>query len=222
MSELLPRIAIVGGTGALGGGLAFRWARRGYKVVIGSRSVARSEAAADVINARLETSNVSGSDYVGAAESADIIVVAVPFSTHSDTMHVLRDVAAGKIVLDTTVPLVPPKVSRVQISDYWPAAGSAQKILGEQVKVVSAFHNVAAAHLQEDVDGDESDVLVFGNDPTAREAVIELVQATGHKGWHAGPIDNSVVGEALTSVLIFINKRYGIKGSGIKVTGSSE
>ncbi len=222
MSDPLPSIAIIGGTGALGSGLAFRWAKAGYPIMIGSRNAASSAEAAAALNARLSCSLVSGGENLAVAEQAQLIVVTVPFASHQSTMEKIRQAAVGKVVLDTTVPLVPPKVSRVQLSEYWPAARSAQKILGDQVRVVSAFHNVAAAHLQHDNGDEKSDVLVCGNDPAARAEVITLVEAAGYRGWHAGPIDNSVVGEALTSVLIFINKRYGIQGSGIQIVGHTQ
>ena len=224
MTKDLETIAIVGGTGALGSGLAFRWAHAGYKVAIGSRDANKGELAAEHLRARLPQADVVGSGNKEAAGQADIIVLTVPFAHHDATLEEIADVAVGKIVVDTTVPLVPPKVSRVQLSEDWPVAKKAQTILGDEVRVVSAFHNVAAAHLQQDPKHDESqvegDVLVYGNNLDARTSVIELVDATGLRGWHAGPIDNSVVSEALTSVLIFINKKYKLDGAGIKIMGS--
>ncbi|MGI9235052.1 MAG: NADPH-dependent F420 reductase [Woeseiaceae bacterium] len=219
MTNPLPRVAIIGGTGALGSGMAFRWARKGYQVVIGSRSVEKGESAASALHARVPSSAVTGTDNKDAASQADIIVLTVPYAHHRATLDQIKDVVAGKIVVDATVPLVPPKVARVQLSEDWPVAKTTQTILGDEVKVVSAFHNVAAAHLQEDGDHDDGDVLVYGNSNDAREAVIDLVKAAGLRGWHAGPIDNSVVSEALTSVLIFLNKKYKIPGAGIRIVG---
>jgi NADPH-dependent F420 reductase len=127
----------------------------------------------------------------------------------------------GKILVDTTVPLMPPKVMRVQLPAGGCAARLAQDALGENVRVVSAFQNVAAAHLQSaDAHLDDCDVLVTGNDADAREAIVKLAEEIGFKAWHAGSIDNSAVAEALTSVLIFMNKRYGIPGAGIRITGT--
>jgi NADPH-dependent F420 reductase len=218
MTNVLPRIAIVGGTGALGSGMAYRWASKGYKVVIGSRSSEKGEAAAAALRSRVPSS-VTGAGNKEAASQADIVVLTVPYAHHRATIDQIKDVVAGKIVVDATVPLVPPKVARVQLSEDWPIAKKAQSILGDDVDVVSAFHNVAAAHLQEDGDHDDGDVLVCGNSNDARETVIGLVEAMGLRGWHAGPIDNSVVSEALTSVLIFLNKKYKIGGAGIRITG---
>jgi NADPH-dependent F420 reductase len=222
VTKELPKIAVVGGTGALGSGLAFRWARAGYPVSIGSRDADKGRLAAEDLLVRLPQAEVSGAGNTDAAAQADIIVLTVPFAHHEKTLEEIAPVAEGKIVVDTTVPLVPPKVSRVQLSADWPVAKKAQSILGDKVRVVSAFHNVAAAHLQQEEAHDDGDVLVYGNNLDARTSVIELVEATGLRGWHAGSIDNSVVSEALTSVLIFINKKYKIDGAGIKITGLPE
>jgi NADPH-dependent F420 reductase len=219
MTDPLPRIAIVGGTGALGSGMALRWVSKGYNVVIGSRSKEKGEAAAAALRSRVPSSIVIGTDNRDAANQADIVVLTVPYALHRATLDVIKDAVRGKIVVAATVPLVPPKVARVHLSDDWPIAKTTQTILGADVNVVSAFHNVAAAHLQEDGDHDDGDVLVYGNSNDAREAVIDLVKATGLRGWHAGPIDNSVVSEALTSVLIFINKKYKVSGAGIRIVG---
>lgn len=219
MTDWLPQIAVIGGTGALGSGLAYRWARKGYAVVIGSRSQQKGEASAAALLEHLPAAEVKGTGNREAADEADIVVLTVPYAHHRATLDEIKPVLGGKIVVDTTVPLVPPKVARVQLSDDWPVAKTAQTILGDDVRVVSAFHNVAAAHLQEDGNHDDGDVLVYGNSNDARESVIHLVEAAGFRGWHAGSIDNSVVGEALTSVLIFINKKYKVDGSGIRIVG---
>ena len=216
----LPNLAIVGGTGALGTGLAYRWARAGYSVAIGSRSREKGAAAAAELRTRLPEATVSGAGNRDVAGTAAIIILTVPYAHHRSTLEDIKAEVQGKIVVDTTVPLVPPKVTRVQLSDDWPVAKSAQSLLGANVRVVSAFHNVAAAHLQLDEGHDDGDVLVCGNDNGARQAVVDLVAATGLRGWHAGSIDNSVASEALTSVLIFINKKYKIDGTGLRITGT--
>ena len=220
MTEPLPSLAIIGGTGALGTGLAYRWARAGYSVAIGSRSSEKGVAAAEELRTRVPDATVSGAGNCDVAATAAIVILTVPYAHHRSTLEAIKAEVQGKIVVDTTVPLVPPKVARVQLSDDWPVAKSAQLLLGEDVRVVSAFHNVAAASLQLDDSHDPGDVLVCGNNNDARQAVIDLVTATGLRGWHAGSIDNSVVSEALTSVLIFINKRYKMDGAGLRITGS--
>ena len=154
-----------------------------------------------------------------AARSADMVVVTVPFTHQTSTLQSIAGECAGKIVVDTTVPLVPPKVARVQLPPEGCAALIAQRVLGEGVRVVSAFHNVGAKHLRED-HAIDCDVLVFGDDIEARSQVAQLVEAAGMTAWEGGPLANSAAAEALTSVLIGINKRYGILGAGLRITGT--
>lgn len=215
-------IAVLGGTGNLGGGLAGRWLQAGYRVVIGSRTAEKAQQAATELSAMLnargvDNINVEAADNRAAAASADIVVLTVPFAHHASTLNDVRDVVQGKILIDVTVPLVPPKVARVQLPEEGSAGQIAQKILGEGVSVVSAFQNVAAVHLQDGSDL-ECDVLVCGDSKEARAAVIELVEAAGLRGFHAGSIANAAAVEAMTSLLIFINKQYKCH-SGIKLTG---
>jgi NADPH-dependent F420 reductase len=147
----------------------------------------------------------------------------VPFASHEATIESVREAVQGKIFVDTTVPLMPPKVMRVQLPEGGSAAKIAQQMLGENVRVVSAFHNIAAAHLFDDhVAESAGDVLVCGNDPAAREVVIGLCSDMGMQAWHAGAIDNSAVPEALTSVLIFLNKKYQLKGAGIRIVAEKK
>jgi NADPH-dependent F420 reductase len=222
MSNTLPTIAIIGGTGDLGTGLARRWLQAGYKVLIGSRTVDKAEAA--VVNLRKvlaergsQQVSVAALDNVAAATQGDIVVMTVPFGHHAGTLESVKAAVQGKIFVDVTVPLVPPKVARVQLPPQGSAGKIAQEILGENVRVVSAFQNVAAQHLQDD-HALECDVLVCGNDKDAREDVVKLVVAAGMRGFHAGSIDNSAAAEAMTSLLIFINKQYQCH-SGIRITG---
>ena len=211
MSATKPTIAILGGTGDLGGGLAVRWARAGYKIIIGSRTLEKAVDAAKPLGA-------AGMDNVSAAQACDIAVLTVPFANQKSTLESVRAELAGKILIDVTVPLVPPRVARVQMPPEGCAALAAQAVLGDGVTVVSAFQNVGASHLRDDHPVD-CDVLVCGDKLAAREQVITLVEAAGMRGWHAGPLANSVAAEALTSVLIGINKRYQIEGAGLRITG---
>jgi NADPH-dependent F420 reductase len=216
------RIAIVGGTGALGRGLMLRWASAGYSVTLGSRDKSKAEDVARDVNRALGIDNICGAENVEAAASADIVVITIPFSQHASTINSLRSVLQGKILVDVTVPLQPPNVKTVHLPEFGSAAKAAQVALGDGVRVVSAFQNIAAAHLQNLSHSLDCDVLVCGNDVDARDEVIGLVEAAGMKGWHAGRIDNSVVAEALTSALIFINGKYKIEGAGIKITGKGK
>lgn len=215
-----PILAVIGGTGALGTGLAMRWAAAGYPVVLGSRSREKAEAAAREIKIANGAPPVRGEDNAGAARAGDIVVIAVPYSNHDAILEEISDAVAGKIVVDAVVPLIPPKVSVVRLPENGSAAQAAQTRLGNRARVVAAFHNVAAAKLQSGGAVD-CDVLVFGNDREAREAVIALAEAAGTRGIDSGPIENAVAGEALTAVLIGINRRYKVAGAGIRITGIS-
>src|SRR6201991_2703381 len=208
-----PSIAILGGTGDLGSGLAKRWVAAGYSVVIGSRSAEKAQAFAKELG-----DSARGDDNVGAAKAADIVVLAVPFGNHEATRLEVKDAVQGKIVVDAAVPLVPPKVSVVQLPPEGSAAQIAQNLLGDGVKVVSAFHNVGATKLHAGGRAD-CDVLVFGNDKEARDLVIALAGEVATCGVDGGVLANSAAAEALTSVLIGINRRYKVNGAGIRITG---
>ncbi len=218
MASPLPTLAIVGGTGALGGGLARRWAAKGYPVVIGSRSAEKADAVARALEAEGLAGSLRGLGNAGAAAAGDIVVVTVPYGAHQATLADIKAAVAGKIVIDTTVPLTPPKVARAQLPPAGSAAQAAQDLLGEETQVVSALHNVAAHKLAAGAEID-CDVLVCGDQAVTREMVILLIEALGLRALHAGPLANSAAAEALTSVLIGINKRYKVDGAGIRITG---
>jgi len=224
-TENLPVLAILGGTGDLGTGLARRWAQAGYQVIIGSRTLEKAQAAAadlhEVMTARgVGEIAVQAMENLDAAEAADIVTLTVPFSHQTSTLEYVRAALQGKILIEVTVPLVPPKVARVQLPPQGSAGQIAQELLGDDVAVVSAFQNVAAVHLQEG-HGVDCDVLVCGNKREAREQVIALVEAAGLRGFHAGMINNAAAAEALTSVLIVINKQYNCH-AGIRITGPGD
>jgi NADPH-dependent F420 reductase len=206
-------IAVVGGTGNLGAAIAWRLARAGRDVIIGSR---KAEAA---IEKAVELGHgLKGMANTDAAAAAGLIIVTVPFAAQEGTLADIRPHVAGKIVVDTTVPLVPPKVMRVQLPAEGSAAARAEAMLGEGVTMVSAFHNVAAHKLAQDIDVG-CDVLVFGDDKAARTKVVALADAMGLRGLHGGALVNSAAAEALTSILIFMNKTYKVDGAGIRITG---
>ncbi len=217
MSEDRPVIAVVGGTGKLGAGLARRLANAGYTLIIGSREASRAEQAAAALAADTG-GRVTGQANRAAAAAADMVIVAVPFASQRAILEEIAPAVQGKIVVDTTVPLVPPKVARVQLPPEGSAAEIARAVLGVGVRLVAAFHNVAAHKLIQDVAID-CDVLVFGDEAAAREAVVELAAAMELRGVHAGPLANAAAAEALTSVLVGINKRYKSDGAGIRITG---
>lgn len=213
-------IGILGGTGKEGSGLAFRWALKGHTVSLGSRDTTKALAGARELNTLLNgKATVQGAANRDAAANADVVVLAVPYAAQQATALDVRDALAGKILVDVTVPLMPPKVDRVQLPNGESAVVALQRTLGESVKVVSAFQNVSAVHLKDEHHTVDCDVLVCGDDAAARETVITLAQDAGLRAWHAGVLANSIAAEALTSVLIAINKRYKVAGSGIRITG---
>jgi len=219
-APLLLTIAILGGTGKEGKGLAYRWAKAGYKILIGSRSPEKAVTAASEIIELLEgSSSVVGTTNLEAAQLANIVVLTVPYSAHRDTIESVKDAVKGKLFIDVTVPLVPSKVTKVQMPAAGSAAQEAKAILGDDVQVAAAFQNISHEHLWTD-EPVECDVLVTGSSKDARAEAIKLVEATGLTGWDAGPIENSVVVEGLTNVLININKQYGSTHAGIKITGA--
>jgi hypothetical protein len=235
---LTPKtIAILGGTGHEGSGLGLRWARAGHRVIIGSRTPEKAHAAAAILNRtsglnprRSGTdprpggldprgSPVSGTDNVSAAREAEIVVLTVPYAAHRATLESVREAVQGKVFVDVTVPLVPPKVSRVQLPAGGSASLEAQALLGPGVKVVCAFQNISAEHLKGPDQPIDCDVLVCGDDRDAKAAVLQLAADAGLRAWDAGPLANSVVPEGLTSVLIGLNLRHKAKASGIRITG---
>jgi 8-hydroxy-5-deazaflavin:NADPH oxidoreductase len=220
MADHKPTIAILGGTGKEGAGLATRWAHAGYPIIIGSRSWDRASATVQEIKQIAgEHARVAAASNREAAETGEVIVLSVPYAAQLASAEEVRSALAGKILVDVTVPLVPPKVDRVQLPEGGSAAVRLQQALGPDVYVVSAFQNVSAHHLKQLDHPIECDVLVCGDNADARETVVQLASAAGIRAFHAGALANSAAAEALTSVLIAINKRYRVPSSGIRITG---
>ena len=214
------KIAILGGTGKEGKGLAYRWLRSGHEVIIGSRGLEKAQAAADDLRALSgKHPMVSGSTNLDAAAAADLVVLTVPYQAHQAMLEEVKPALQGKILIDVTVPLVPPKVTRVQLPAAGSAALEARQILGEGVELISAFQNISYEHLLDDEDEVNCDVLVTGGSKEARAVALGLVSDAGLKGWDAGPLENSVVAEGLTSILIHLNKQFGANSAGIQITG---
>lgn len=220
-TEPATSIAILGGTGDLGTGLAIRWARAGHRIVIGSRALEKAEAAVAALKRRSPETEAEAMVNPDAAAAGDIVVLTVPFAHQLSTLESVRHALDGKILIDVTVPLLPPKVGTVQLPPEGSAGKRAQDFLGSAVSVVSAFQNVAADLLQQDVVID-CDVLVAGNKKAARERVIALAAEAGMTAWHAGPIANAAAAEALTSVLIQINRSKTVHHAGVKIVGQAD
>ncbi len=214
------RIAIIGGTGKEGKGLAYRWALAGHEVVIGSRQIEKAQLVADEVNMLLggKKPTVVGLENSQAADWCEIVTLTVPFSAHVPMLESLKEIVKGKILIDVTVPIVPPKITTVQMPEAGSAGKEAQAILGPETRVVCAFQNISYERLLKQ--GDIAcDVLVCGTTKEAREVVLQLVEDAGMTGWDAGVLENSMVVEGLTSLLLYINKNYGSKEAGIIITG---
>ncbi len=213
-----PILAVIGGTGKEGRGLAYRWAKAGYTVHIGSRTPAKAQRMAATIRERVGQPDtpVFGTDNLTAAQKAEIVVLSVPYSAHKATLEAIAEAVQGKILVDVTVPLRPPKVTKAWFPPAGSAALEAQAILGPETAVVDAFQNIAYALLWEDVPI-EADVLVAGKGKANRRRVMALVEAIGLRAWDAGPIENTPVVEGLTSLLIYMNKAYASDHIGIRI-----
>ena len=209
----MASIAVIGGTGHLGKGIARRLAKAGHEVTIGSRAAEKGEAIAAEMG--LGTKGASNDD---AAQGKDVVIVTVPYENQEATLKQIRDKVGTAIVVDTTVPLVPPKVMRVQLPKAGSAAAEAREHLGPDVRFVTAFHNVAAHILDTDAKVD-CDVLVFSDDIEARNTVVGLVNDMELRGLSGGALVNSAAAEAITSLLIYMNKTYKADGAGIRFTG---
>lgn len=214
----LPVITAVGGTGHLGQGLAYRLSKRGYPFIIGSRELEKAKSCAADLSSRSGQA-IEGMTNVDACRAADIAILTVPWKHHAGVLASIREAVQGKILVDPTVPLDPSDVTRVHMPPRGTAAMQCQELLGDRVRVVSAFQNVAAVHLMGDAPLPECDVLVSGNSRVARDVVVGLATDIGLRAWHAGPIENSAVAESLTSALLFINRFYKVRGAGIRVIG---
>jgi NADPH-dependent F420 reductase len=216
---LIPTIAVLGGTGKEGSALAVRWALNGYKVIIGSRSAEKAAAAAAEINAELGAEYLIGTSNQEAAEAATTVVLSVPYDAHRATLESVAAQLKGKVLIDLTVPLKPPAVTTVNIPEGKSACLEAQALLGSDVAVVAAFQNVSAVKLKDPNNQVDCDVLLCADNEDAKATALHLVEAAGMRGIDAGPLANAVAVEALTPVLLYINKRYKVKGAGIRITG---
>lgn len=215
----MASIAVIGGTGDLGRGIVRRLAKAGHDVTIGSRAAEKAKAAAEEMAALgLTLGHAANED---AAGGKDIVIVTVPYESQASTLGLIKDKVGSAIVVDTTVPLMPPKVMRVQLPAAGCAALEAKAILGEGVRFITAFHNVSG-HLLDSDHKIDCDVLVFGDDVEARKAVVDLCPGMGLRGLSGGSLNNSAAAEALTSILIYMNKTYKGDGAGIRFTNLAE
>ena len=208
----MTSIAVIGGTGHLGKAIARRLVKAGHEVTIGSRTADKAAATAQEIGAAGSGENAA------VASGKEVVIVTVPYASQADTLKQIAPLVGDAIVVDTTVPLVPPKVMRVQLPAAGSAALEAKAILGDAVRFVTSFHSVAAHILDTDAKVD-CDVLTFSDDVEARSVVIGLVNDMDLRGLSGGALANSAAAEALTSILIYMNKTYGADGAGVRFTG---
>lgn len=217
--QWLMTIAVLGGTGKEGSGLALRWASHGYRVLIGSRTAEKAVAKAQELNSELGKEIVEGYGNAEAAAKADIVVLSVPYSAARATLEAVKDVVHGKTLIDVTVPLMPPEVRTVHLPEGKAAALEAQDFLGDGVKVVAAFQNISFVQIKNLDNVVDCDVLICGDDENGKADAMRLAQAAGMRGIDAGPLANAIAVESLTPVLLYINKKYGVASSGIRITG---
>ncbi len=215
------RIAVIGGTGKEGHGLALGWARAGQEVLIGSRAAERAAAAAAAINAAVGRAAAAGMLNREAAAGGEIVVLAVPYDAHEQILLDIREAVRGKILVDVTVPVDPERPRRLRIPPGGSATEEAQALLGPETRVVAAFQNISSTHLGHGAPA-ACDVLVCGDDQDARDEAIRLAGLLGFRGVDAGPARNARVVEGLTILLMGINGRYKVKGAGIRITGLPE
>ena len=214
------RIGIVGGTGREGKGIGLRLARSGHEVFIGSRSSERGQEKAAEFSEAFSVS-IQGGNNAEACEHGELIILTVPYNAHKDTLSGLKDASEGKILVDITVPIKPPKFKSVNLPEGQAAALEAQALLGDGVTVVAALHHISSEHLGDPAHTFDSDVLVCGP-KDARATVVKLIADLGLRGIEAGVLKNAIALESLTPVLLFINNKYGSEGSGIRITGLPE
>ncbi len=212
------RIGIIGGTGKEGQGLAYKWGKAGFDILIGSRTLEKAQLAAATVNQLIGQDAAIGTTNSDAVAKADVCVLTVPFSVHKEMLYQLKNDLMNKVLIDVTVPLVPPRISVFQPPEAGSALMEAVQILDESTEVVDAFQNISYENLLSDKEI-ECDVLVCGSNREVRQQVIDIIEAGGMTAWDAGPKENAVVVEGMTSVLLGINKKYGSKSSGIRLTG---
>lgn len=213
------RIAVVGGTGKEGRGMAARWAKAGHELSIGSRDAERAHARAAELAA--ETGGmISGGDNVWAVRASEVVVLAVPYGAHASTLEALAPELGQRVLIDITVPLAPPKITWVHLPAGQSAALEAQAILGKDANIVAGLHHVSSAHLSDLDHTIDCDVLACSDHPDALRIALELIQQLGVRAFDAGPLRNSIALEALTPVLLHMNKARKGVNVGIRITGA--
>jgi NADPH-dependent F420 reductase len=222
--EVRMRIAVVGGTGKEGRGMALRWARAGHAVFIGSRDAERAADRASELRAQLvgqgSHGSIEGGDNLAAVRSSEVVVLCVPYAAHGPTLHAIQAELGTRVLIDVTVPVKPPRVDEVHLPPGNAAALEAKEILGPDAKVVAALHHVSAVHLRDLAHEIECDVLACSDDPVALELALGLIRDLGVRAFDAGPLRNAVALESLTPVLLHLNRSQKGRSVGIRITGA--
>jgi hypothetical protein len=226
------KIAVIGGTGDLGFGLVVRWARAGVPVVIGSRDEKKAQDAAQRAKSLLSSGvlpglasgvSIEGFDNAAAAAQAQVVVLAVPFPAQAAILKSIRGSLQNAILVDTTVPLaatVGGKPTRLVGVWQGSAAEQARELVPPHVPVLAAFHNLSAEALQDLSAALDCDILVCGDDEPAKQTLFPLIQLIdGLCPVDAGPLEMARITEAMTALLISVNRRYRVHHSGIRITG---
>jgi 8-hydroxy-5-deazaflavin:NADPH oxidoreductase len=222
MSTVLMKVAIIGGTGPQGQGLALRFARAGVEVYLGSRDPKRSAEISEALCRRLPANaaairGVSNTDAVNAA--VEIVILAVPYSAHQTTLLSLQPFLEGKILVDIVVPLAPGNPQAVAMPEEGSATEAAQALLGDAVPVVGALHNISAHQLNQLDAPLNCDILVCGNDLEAKNKVMALIETLGVTAYNAGLAESARCIEAITPILIRLNRSKSVphKHVGLKI-----
>jgi NADPH-dependent F420 reductase len=216
--ELLDReitIAIVGGTGNLGTALAYRLAKPGIRLIIGSRDEAKATAVVTSLRETIKEGKLEGKDNLGAVWDSEIVVIAVPYDGHARTLMDIKEAVAGKVVIDAVVPL---KKGRAFVPPAGSALLEAQEIIGATAHLVGAFHHISAVDLQSSK-ASLGDVLICGDDDKAKQTATEVIERVGARALDAGPACHAYIIEGMTGVLIHLNRKYKSKHASLKVTG---
>lgn len=215
-------VAIVGGTGPQGRGLALRLARAGVEVALGSRNIDHAKEVAAELNQRLSLDGepISGHDNIGAVAAAErIVMLAVPYTAHDASLSLIKHALGGRILVDIVVPLTPGDPKSVTMPAEGSATERAQAVLGPEVPVVGALHNVSAAVLNDLAHPISCDILVAGDSVEAKAEVIGLIEKMGVQAYNCGPAENARCIEALTPILIRLNmsKATPFRHAGIRI-----
>ena len=212
-------LAILGGTGKEGQGLAMRWAKAGRQIFLGSREQEKAERVAAELNENLGKLDelgvpaIHGMSNRDAAQNGEILISTLPHAGHIEILSGLKAEIAGKLLITATIAWPP---GRLEV----PSAGEeARDALGASGRVVAAFQTVSASTLQAMGSDHEEDVLICSDDEEAAETTRQLVDETGLRGILAGPLERARLAEAITGFLLKINRRYGVKSTGIRITG---